>query len=277
MRAALVCLGLAVAAVPASAQERHGFWLGVGLGYGSLGCNGCDREGGLAGDLALGGTVTPQLQVGLGSNAWYRDFNNGLTLTAGTLVDARVRYYPAPATGFFVTTGVGVSLIHSTFSGFGSSDVTNDDAGFGALLGLGYDIRLGQGNVNLTPFINGLIIRAGGAHMNQGQVGLALSIEKVRAAVDPGESEPPKQYSQPGFSAPPPPPQEVPVPAPPPARPVVGYTDLPDGTNYVGDSRIKVYYPLSCGAQHAIPPDYQVLFQTEAGAVDDGFKRSGDC
>ena len=70
---------------------------------------------------------------------------------------------------------------------------------------------------------------------------------------------------------------------PPPARsatevrPVAGLDSLPPGTNYVGDSRIKTYYPIGCAALHAIPAEEQVFFQTEAGAMGDGFQPSGDC
>jgi hypothetical protein len=60
-------------------------------------------------------------------------------------------------------------------------------------------------------------------------------------------------------------------------RPVVGVTKLPLGTNYVGDTRIRVYYPLGCAAQHGIPADFQVFFQTADGATRDGFVPSGDC
>ena len=61
------------------------------------------------------------------------------------------------------------------------------------------------------------------------------------------------------------------------SRPVVGFTKLPLGTNYVGDTRIHVYYPLGCAAQHAIPADFQVFFQSADGATRDGFVPSGDC
>ena len=57
----------------------------------------------------------------------------------------------------------------------------------------------------------------------------------------------------------------------------VGYTALPPGTNYVGDARIRKYYPVGCAAQHAIPADQQLFFQTEDGAGQDGFTPSGDC
>src|SRR2546427_12637490 len=66
-RSLLLCLigGLSVGASPALAQHsqtRQGFWFNVGLGYGSLGCQGCSgRTGGLSGGLSPGGTLTPKL------------------------------------------------------------------------------------------------------------------------------------------------------------------------------------------------------------------------
>lgn len=62
-----------------------------------------------------------------------------------------------------------------------------------------------------------------------------------------------------------------------PERPVVGRTRLPVGTAYVGDARLKLYYPIGCAAQHAIPAEFQVFFQSSGGAERDGFKPSGDC
>jgi hypothetical protein len=59
--------------------------------------------------------------------------------------------------------------------------------------------------------------------------------------------------------------------------PVAGFTKLPAGTNYVGDARIMVYYPIGCAAQHAIPAESEVFFRTAGGAEGDGFKLSGDC
>jgi hypothetical protein len=42
-------------------QTREGFWIGGGLGYGSLGIEDLtDREDGLSGNLTLGGTVSPR-------------------------------------------------------------------------------------------------------------------------------------------------------------------------------------------------------------------------
>jgi hypothetical protein len=298
MRGLLAGMALvAMLAVPSAAQERHGFWLNLGFGWGSLGCRGCDgRDGGVAGDLALGTTVGPHLQLGLGGNAWYKDYGDGVSLALGTIVDARAKYYPSRTGGLYLTGGVGVGRVHTRLDGFGLIDGSYNKTGLGIVAGVGYDVRLGQGSLALTPFVHAVAVRADGDRYNQGQVGLAISIQKFRARRERSEETPaaprePAPYVQPAFrgageqpGAEQPgaeqPAAAQPAPAPPsavPPRPSVGYTRLPPGTNYVGDTRIKIYYPITCAAQHAIPPAFQTFFQTEEGAMDDGFKRSGDC
>ena len=71
--AALPCL----AQQPGNSQERKGFWIGFGAGYGSAmasasceGCSGGGRDKGLTGFLKLGGTVNPRVLLGVESNAW---------------------------------------------------------------------------------------------------------------------------------------------------------------------------------------------------------------
>src|SRR2546427_7370073 len=96
-RSLLLCLigGLSVGASPALAQHsqtRQGFWFNVGLGYGSLGCQGCSgRTGGLSGGLSLGGKPDPKLLLGVGTNRWGK-FGEGADPTLGT-PRARARHY----------------------------------------------------------------------------------------------------------------------------------------------------------------------------------------
>lgn len=166
-------LGSAIAAAPAQAQHpqtRSGFWFNGGLGYGSLGCDGCDgRTGGVSGGISLGGTLSPKVLIGVGTTGWTKE-EFGSRLTVGTL-DARMRFYPSSTGGFFLTGGVGIGSIHASVSGFGSATET----GVGLILGLGYDIRIG-GNVSLTPFWNGYAVRSGDADANVGQLGLSITV-----------------------------------------------------------------------------------------------------
>jgi hypothetical protein len=56
-------------------------------------------------------------------------------------------------------------------AGFGSVS----ESGSGALLGLGWDIRLGT-SVSLTPFWNGAAIAFSGGDANFGQLGIGFTI-----------------------------------------------------------------------------------------------------
>ena len=151
-------------------HRRDGFWFNGGLGYGSLGCEDCDgRTGAVSGGLALGGTISQKVLLGVGSNGWTKS-ENGAELTVGTLL-AVIRFYTSDTGGFFLLGGLGVGSIHGEVSGFGSDTET----GYGALVGLGYDIRVGD-NVSLTPFWNGFAVRTSYDDANVGQLGLSVTV-----------------------------------------------------------------------------------------------------
>ena len=71
------------------AQTRQGFWFGAGMGFGSLGCDGCggDRTGGASGFFAKGGVGYARLHAdtGIGSGS-----TSGLGILAGVGYDLRV-------------------------------------------------------------------------------------------------------------------------------------------------------------------------------------------
>ncbi|HEX2220502.1 MAG TPA: hypothetical protein VHG35_16980 [Gemmatimonadales bacterium] len=151
-------------------HRREGFWFNVGLGYGSLGCDGCGgREGGLSGGLQLGGSLSQKVLLGGATTGWTRS-EGGVTLTVGTLL-ALVRFYPSARGGFFLEGGLGLGTIHVSVDGFGS----DSEAGGGALVGLGYDIRVGE-NVSLTPAWLGFAARTSNADANVGQLSLGVTL-----------------------------------------------------------------------------------------------------
>jgi hypothetical protein len=156
--------------VAQNTPNREGFWLNIGLGAGSLGCSDCEaRETGLSGGLAFGGTLNQHWLLGVFSNGWSKS-EEGVTLTAGTLV-AGVRYYPSATGGFFLNGGIGVGAVDVAVSGFGGARET----GSGAFLGLGYDIPLGTA-ISLTPFWNGAAVAFSGGDANFGQIGIGITI-----------------------------------------------------------------------------------------------------
>lgn len=132
-------------------QTREGFFIGFGLGAGSLGCEDCgERETGGAGYLKLGGTLSPQLLIGAESNAWTKEIDD-VRLTHA-VVAAIVQFYPSATAGFFLSGGLGLARIEVSASSGGVSGSVHDDA-LGLLAGLGYDIRLGS-NFSLSPSLS---------------------------------------------------------------------------------------------------------------------------
>lgn len=178
MRVSLTAVVAAVAMLAMSpatsiAQDggaRDGFWANIGLGYGSLGqeeFNG--RQGGEAVQLVVGGAVNDRLLVGASFNAWSR-LEDGFRIEAG-FYGAIVRFYPSVADGFYLSGGLGVGTIGEDVSFAGPGTVT----GFGGLLGLGYDLRVG-GNVNLTPFATGYLVGHPESDVDVIQLGLGVTI-----------------------------------------------------------------------------------------------------
>lgn len=167
-----VVASLAVSVGSANAQNAHvrdGFWINGGLGYGSLGCEGCgSREGSISGDLSLGGTISPRFLIGAGSAAWSKS-EQGATLTVGTL-DARVRFYPSATGGFFITGGVGFGSVRGQVGGFSATET-----GVGTILGLGWDIRVAK-NTSITPYWNGFAMKNDNTDANVGQAGIAVTL-----------------------------------------------------------------------------------------------------
>ena len=142
---------VAVSAVAAQhPQVRNGFWIGFGFGYGSsnVSCDGWpsgSRESGGAGFIKLGGTLNDKVLLGGEINAWTKS-ESGVTADLGNVSFAGY-LYPQPKSGFFVKGGVGFATTRLHNSG------TAEASGFGFVLGLGYDIRVGT-NISITPVGN---------------------------------------------------------------------------------------------------------------------------
>ena len=156
---AVVGLLLALGPSPAWAghpQERHGFWIGFGGGYGSAdasaACDGCsgDRQGSVSGFLKLGGTLNKNVLLGVETNAWVKE-EDDTTLTLGA-VTGTVTVYPQATGGFFVKGGLGTSYVSSDFQE-GSFSSSISKWGWGFLVGAGYDLRVWR-NISLTPCVN---------------------------------------------------------------------------------------------------------------------------
>lgn len=149
----LACaVGFAALAAPLAAQRpqtRQGFWIGFGVGDGSLGweCDGCASQShnGPTGYLKLGGTPSAKVRLGAEIDTWSLDF--GPAKVTAVVAAFAVDWYPGASGGFFVKGGVGGS------SYFRETASSNAKSSSGALLlGAGYDVRVGR-NISLTPML----------------------------------------------------------------------------------------------------------------------------
>ena len=157
-------------------HNREGFWINIGLGSGSLGCDLCDdeREGGFSSGLSLGGTLSDQWLLGGGTNGWTKS-EDGVTLRVSTLTTL-ARFYTSATGGFFLVGGLGVGSIDLKISFLDEElDDTDSEMGFATLLGFGYDLRVG-GNVSITPFFNGFTVNSEDITANVGQIGVGVTI-----------------------------------------------------------------------------------------------------
>lgn len=170
----IVALGTCAALVvsPLSAQSkpqtRQGFWITAGLGGGSFGCDLCEsRESGGAAQIALGGTLSPRVQLGASSNAWSKTVD-GVRVTQSALL-ALFKFYPSATGGFFLQAGLGIGQLE-----LGSGNFSVSEEGASALFGLGYDWRVGN-NFSITPFLNGVGGTFDGEGANFNQIGISLT------------------------------------------------------------------------------------------------------
>jgi outer membrane autotransporter protein len=148
-----VLLGLsATPAFAQHAQTREGFWIGFGLGYGSmgLGCDGCtspDRESSYSGFLKMGGRIGSSLLLGGETDGWTKS-EDGATVTMAN-ASLALYWYPMVENGLFLKGGAGYSTIRVEVDGLGS----DSEGGLGLVAGAGYDLRVGA-NTSLTPVVN---------------------------------------------------------------------------------------------------------------------------
>lgn len=164
---AFLAILLAGSASAQQAQTRQGFWISGGLGYGSLGCEGCDRTGAPSGYLKLGGTLRENILLGVETNGWTKS-EFGSRLTMGNISGA-VYWYPMTTNGLFVKGGAGYSVLDAD-TGIGSGS----ESGFGMLAGVGYDVRVGR-NLSITPVANWFRGSFDGGSANVLQIGLGVT------------------------------------------------------------------------------------------------------
>lgn len=153
-------------------QAREGFFIGLGIGVGSFGCETCgDRQSGVAGHLELGGTLRPDVLLGIETNGWTRE-EGGARLTHSN-VSAIVQFYPVATAGFFLKAGMGVSVLETSASNDVYS-VSTSEEGLGLTGGVGYDIRV-RSNFSVSPYAMFAWGSFDGGSANNGQLGVGVT------------------------------------------------------------------------------------------------------
>jgi hypothetical protein len=161
------------------AAERHGVWIGAGVGLGSakLTCNVCrtDRTGGTAAYLRAGATITRAVLIGVEASGWYKSKDN-IDQLLGSL-QAVVLLYPRPASGFYLKTGLGISQ----FSAKDKQDEVSSQA-LSMQFGLGYEVAMGRG-MSIVPYANFLGSTGGDVRFNNTVSGFSANSSLLQFGV----------------------------------------------------------------------------------------------
>jgi hypothetical protein len=131
----------------AQASAHSGPFVGLGVGYGSFGCQTCGtRNSSPAGYVKVGVSLGPRVRQALELSAWTKS-ENGDRITHGNL-SVVVQAYPLAGKGLFLKGGAGFSRLVVKEAGV---DESSSDAGLGVTGGLGYDIPIG-GDFAISPY-----------------------------------------------------------------------------------------------------------------------------
>jgi hypothetical protein len=164
MTLAVLVVTLALPSIEAVAQTpeglvevrestRKGFWLGLGLGAGgesydvrpAVGYSDVLYRPTVS--LRLGGTVSPRLRLGGEVLSWINDAGPAVESLSSALFIAQ--FYPFSRSGLYLKGGLGIGRNAVDFdNGFDQGDT-----GFAALVGAGYELRLGR-RFYLNPVID---------------------------------------------------------------------------------------------------------------------------
>ena len=131
---------------------RRGFWFGLGVGAG-----GESNDFAASGytepfyqptiSIRAGGTVGPHLRLGGEIHSWINEEADAVESLSSALIIGQ--FYPFRAAGLYLKGGLGIGRNAVEFDdGF---DI--GDTGFAALVGLGYELRLGR-HFSLNPVID---------------------------------------------------------------------------------------------------------------------------
>lgn len=131
------------------ANTRQGFWYGFGFGagQGQVTCEICADQSGtdITASLRAGGALSRQWLLGGEFDGWSN--SQEIVTRRSWSVTAVALWYPWPAKGAYLKGGMG-------FTGYRASDSVDviSTTQPGALLGLGYEWRVGK-NYSINPYL----------------------------------------------------------------------------------------------------------------------------
>lgn len=134
-------------------EHREGFWLSGGLGAGFED----EGDAGTALYIRLGGTLGDHWALGfdgIGVAHEVRVLGGGETTLTRSNSLAALYYFPSPRRGFYLKGGVGFSVVDVSTDIAGGPTISVQDDGLGAGFGAGWDLRVGGGNLYLTPNVD---------------------------------------------------------------------------------------------------------------------------
>jgi len=135
------------------AAEREGIWFNAGLGAGFDE----SMRWGPGFRVAAGTTIAPRLRLGIRAFQFEADPFGRDGSKSRSNVTATAAFYPSAGGHFFLAGGLGLATEQyqelvpgTTTARWATSEY------LGAYLGLGHDIRLGDGDLHLTPTVDAL-------------------------------------------------------------------------------------------------------------------------
>ena len=157
---AILVMGCLCAAAPGVAQNREGFWMGVGGGWGSAGVTADQsvdegRENSGVGYLRGGWALTNRLLLGGDLAVWTKT----AAIERDTMMDLNIyhfsgtlTYYPSTS-GFFVKGGAGGAFMDAAVKVPGATTNLDLGKGFNVVVGAGFDIPIAT-HLAVTPAID---------------------------------------------------------------------------------------------------------------------------
>ncbi len=151
--------GLREVSDDAGRTRRQGFWLSAGLGVGGEtfdardGLGWSDRVTGGVGYIKLGGTLNPNLLLGVEAQGWSNEsYQNDYKRQLGSVMGI-AQFYPSRTGDFWLRGGLGWAWDEVLFNSNPPATVTSRRAGTAFAIGLGYDARVGR-KISLTPTLD---------------------------------------------------------------------------------------------------------------------------